>query len=120
MELEKKELEVESARLAQRFVPYHVGLYLLCLLSCNVCVTVVCHNTRAEEQTKNYRCAAEEKLAVKKASKAHLGRLRRAETRAKNLARKQESVLDLKKQLAAVELVKKDLEVESAREARRL
>ena len=85
-----------------------------------MCVLLVCNNTRAEEQTKNYRCAAEEKLAVKKVSKTHLSRLRRAETLTKNLVRKQESLLDLKKQLAASELEKKELEVTSAREAHRL
>lgn len=84
-----------------------------------MCVLLVCNNTRAEEQTKNYRCAAEEKLAVKKVSKTQLRQLRRVKALADNFARKDESVVQLKRRLAEVELEKQELQAVSEREAMR-
>ena len=62
---------------------------------------------------------AGEKQAVEKVSKAHLSRLRRAETLVDHFARKDENVVQLKKRLAAVELEKQELQAVSEREAMR-
>ena len=60
-----------------------------------------------------------EKQAVEKVSKSQLSRLRRAKALADNFARKDESVVQLKKRLATVELEKQELQAVSEREAMR-